>query len=142
MKFFKKKSKRRDEKLGDNGYDAGYRSLNGGYDDSSSRAPQQLRYAGGGGVRSSQFRPMATRASAIALTNLPPTVLRRLFAFVCPHAEDDSYETCEQSSIEDACMLCDLRDLAHCVAVCRRWRKEAIKLLYVYVVICSMRVPS
>ncbi|KAK0635260.1 hypothetical protein B0T17DRAFT_549951 [Bombardia bombarda] len=79
---------------------------------------------------SHQFRPMATRSSAMALAKFPDTVLRRIFAFVCPHTCDESYETCEQSSIEDACMLCDLRDLAHCVAVNRRWRKEGVKQLY------------
>lgn len=82
---------------------------------------------GAGG--SYQFRPMATAASASALLKLPPPILERIFAFVCPQSTDESYETCEQSSIEDACMLCDLRDLAHCVAVCKAWRASALKLL-------------
>jgi hypothetical protein len=42
---------------------------------------------------------------------------------------DESYETCEQSAVEDACMLCDLRDLAHCVQVCKAWHPAARKLL-------------
>lgn len=56
---------------------------------------------------------------------LPTPILQRVFAFVCPHAKDESYETCEQSAIEDACMLCDLRDLAHSGMVCKSWRKAA-----------------
>ncbi|KFZ05706.1 hypothetical protein V501_08103, partial [Pseudogymnoascus sp. VKM F-4519 (FW-2642)] len=50
--------------------------------------------------------------------------------FVCPHAQDMSYESCERSAEEDACMLCDLRDLSYCVRVCRRWRKTAVPVLY------------
>jgi hypothetical protein len=76
-----------------------------------------------------QFRPMATPTSAYLLAHLPPQVLRRIFAFVCPHSQDESYDTCEESAIEDACMLCDLRDLAHCVGVSKIWRKEARAVL-------------
>ncbi|KAL2269743.1 hypothetical protein VTJ83DRAFT_1927 [Remersonia thermophila] len=71
-----------------------------------------------------------TRRSAELLARLPSAVFERIFTFVCPHARDESYATCEQSAVEDACMLCSLRDLAHCVAVCRQWRAEAVKLLY------------
>lgn len=78
-----------------------------------------------------RFQPQPTRASAALLAQFPASVLERIFVFVCPHSRDESYGTCEQSSVEDACMLCDLRDLAHCVAVCRRWKEEAVKLLYV-----------
>ncbi|KAI1195070.1 hypothetical protein F5X97DRAFT_309211 [Nemania serpens] len=61
---------------------------------------------------------------------LPPPILERVFAFVCPHSRDESYETCERSAVEDACMLCDLRDLAHAGQVCKRWRRSAIQLMY------------
>ncbi|KAK3898743.1 hypothetical protein C8A05DRAFT_37668, partial [Staphylotrichum tortipilum] len=81
-------------------------------------------------AQSSGFQPRPTRASAGVLARFPAAVFARIFAFVCPHARDESYATCEQSAVEDACMLCDLRDLARCVAVCRRWRTEAVKLLY------------
>jgi hypothetical protein len=81
-----------------------------------------------------QFRPMATPNSAYLLAHLPLQVLRRIFAFVCPHTQDKSYDTCEESAIEDACMLCDLRDLAHCVGVSKIWRKEARSQLYVFAV--------
>lgn len=78
---------------------------------------------------SARFRPMATPRSGMLLSNLDPKILRRIFAFVCPHSQDESYDNCEQSSIDDACMLCDLRDLAHCVGVSKKWQKEAIALL-------------
>jgi hypothetical protein len=62
---------------------------------------------------------------------LPTPILERVFAFVCPHSCDESYETCERSVVEDACMLCDLRDLAHAGQVCKRWRKSTIQLMCV-----------
>ncbi|KAI1170131.1 hypothetical protein F4777DRAFT_137345 [Nemania sp. FL0916] len=61
---------------------------------------------------------------------LPTPILERVFAFVCPHSGDTSYETCERSAVEDACMLCDLRDLAHAGQVCRIWRRSAVPLMY------------
>ena len=60
---------------------------------------------------------------------LPDAVLRKIFAFVCPHAGDETYESCELSAEEDACMLCDLRDLSCCVKVNRRWRRSALPVL-------------
>ncbi|KAI0491202.1 hypothetical protein F4859DRAFT_37769 [Xylaria cf. heliscus] len=61
---------------------------------------------------------------------LPPPILERVFAFVCPHSSDESYETCERSAVENACMLCDLRDLAHASQVCKLWRRSAVRLMY------------
>ncbi|KAI0379840.1 hypothetical protein F5Y04DRAFT_282315 [Hypomontagnella monticulosa] len=60
---------------------------------------------------------------------LPSPILERVFSFICPHCCDESYETCEQSALDDACMLCDLRDLSHAGQVCKRWRKSAVKLI-------------
>ncbi|KAI1750121.1 hypothetical protein F4782DRAFT_510800 [Xylaria castorea] len=68
---------------------------------------------------------------------LPTPILERVFAFVCPHSSDESYETCERSAVEDACMLCDLRDLAHASQVCKLWRRSAIRLMYY-----SIRIDS
>lgn len=89
---------------------------------------------GGGGGGQSHFgrqlsRPPASGAPAAGLLQIPDTVLERIFAFVCPHTQDETYEKCEDSSVEDACMLCDLRDLARCVKVCRRWRRPAARVL-------------
>ncbi|KAK0719627.1 hypothetical protein B0H67DRAFT_551952 [Lasiosphaeris hirsuta] len=73
---------------------------------------------------------MATFASVLAFARLPLPVLQRIFAFVCPHSQDNSYDACEESSVLGACMLCDMRDLAHCVSVNKTWRAEATKLMY------------
>ncbi|KAJ5462023.1 uncharacterized protein N7458_003575 [Penicillium daleae] len=60
---------------------------------------------------------------------LPRPVLAYIFAYVCPHSVDNSYETSEES-MTDGCMLCDMRDLGHCAQVCKRWFLEARALLY------------
>ncbi|GKT84677.1 F-box domain-containing protein [Colletotrichum tofieldiae] len=70
-----------------------------------------------------------TRASAALFQSLPKEILPRIFSFVCPHTQDETYETCETSAIFDACMLCDLRDLAHCARVCWKWNQVANALL-------------
>ena len=61
---------------------------------------------------------------------LPNQVLERIFSYVCPHTLDFTYETSERSQIGDGCMLCDLRDLAHCAGVCRKWYSLAQGALY------------
>jgi hypothetical protein len=130
MKFFRKKDKRKEKGSGLPVFGAGGGET--GYRKTKSHHGSSPQYSGSGGAaarRASVFRPMATHASAATLLNLDPAILRRIFALVCRHATDETYETCEQSAIEDACMLCDLRDLAHCVAVCKKWRDEARKLL-------------
>ncbi|KAI1377479.1 hypothetical protein F4677DRAFT_60051 [Hypoxylon crocopeplum] len=83
--------------------------------------PQQKEYTNYIAERSSTFAPWL---------ELPSSILERVLSFVCPHCCDDSYETCEQSALEDACMLCDLRDLSHAGQVCKRWRKTSVKMMY------------
>lgn len=144
MKFFKRKDKRKDgaSPFGMPALGAGFGSGSGSRTDGPGGFADNSRPGGyrpfgsphsvNGPTQSGllgRFQPMATPRSARLLETLPPTVLHRIFAFVCPHSQDESYETCEESSIEDACMLCDMRDLAHCVAVCKHWRKEALRLL-------------
>jgi hypothetical protein len=70
-----------------------------------------------------------TTSSANCIAKLPAPLLERIFAFVSPHALDETYEACEQSAVEDTCMLCDLRDLSHCAQVSKRWRKLAANVL-------------
>lgn len=73
--------------------------------------------------------PSSPRSPGRDLTKrLPRPVLARIFAAVCPHAIDYSYDTSEES-MTDGCMLCDMRDLAHCAQVCKRWFLEARALL-------------
>lgn len=67
--------------------------------------------------------------SSQTLARLPTSLLERMFAFVCPHAKDETYESCEDSAAEDTCMLCDLRDLSHCAQVSMRWRAAAVNVL-------------
>lgn len=67
--------------------------------------------------------------SSQTLARLPAPILERIFAFVCPHARDETYESCEDSAAEDTCMLCDLRDLSHCAQVSRKWRAAAVNVL-------------
>jgi hypothetical protein len=74
---------------------------------------------------SSYRSPPSPPVSRETLNALPEPILERIFAFVCPHTQDDTYESCEQSAVEDTCMLCDLRDLSHCAQTSRRWRRCA-----------------
>lgn len=102
-----------------------------GSDDLSGKMPRRHS--------SSTYRcrpPVPFHASA-ALLQLPDAVLACIFAFVCPHAQDRSYEKCEATNFENLCMLCDMRDLAHCAQVCRRWRRAAQQVLYT-----SIRIDS
>jgi hypothetical protein len=60
---------------------------------------------------------------------LPVEVLQVVFRHLCPHSTDDSYDESERSGTEDACMLCGIRDLAHCVSVNKTWAEAARPLL-------------
>lgn len=136
MRFFKRRKQRnKSEAIGADAFSQSYRQFGGSM-------PAQPRFYNAGdddyqnaynhGDLSSLRRLYSpTRASAAKLAELPAPVLERIFAFVCPHSQDSTYESQEQSSIEDACMLCDLRDLAHCIQVCKKWRATARKVLYV-----------
>lgn len=62
---------------------------------------------------------------------LPPNVVSNILSFVCPHALDASLTSSEESMTEDGCMLCDMRDLAHCALVTSKWYGVTQKLLYV-----------
>lgn len=60
---------------------------------------------------------------------LPLRVITNILAHVCPHTQDESYESSEESMTLDGCMLCDMRDLAHCALTCKRWHDLAQNLL-------------
>ncbi|KAK4250362.1 hypothetical protein C7999DRAFT_38668 [Corynascus novoguineensis] len=149
MKFFRRKDKRKNDGdsghgrmpgFGSSSYGNGKHSApaHGGYGLGGPRpdahrpfgSPPSALYDPGAYSQHVGFQPQPTRASAALLAHLPAAVFERIFVFVCPHSRDETYSTCEQSSVEDACMLCDLRDLSRCVAVCRRWKEEAVKQLY------------
>ncbi|KAL1866331.1 hypothetical protein Daus18300_006793 [Diaporthe australafricana] len=126
MKFFKRRKQRnKSEAPGADNFGKNYRQFGG------SMPAQPRFYTEEDYLYGRQGRPYSpNRASAARLAALPAPVLERIFAFVCPHTQDCSYETQEQSSLEDACMLCDVRDLSHCIQVNRRWSKTAAKVLY------------
>lgn len=60
---------------------------------------------------------------------LPLRVISNILAHVCPHTQDESYGSSEESMTLDGCMLCDMRDLAHCALACKRWHDLAQNLL-------------
>ncbi|KAI4151236.1 MAG: hypothetical protein LQ340_003621, partial [Diploschistes diacapsis] len=64
-----------------------------------------------------------------AASKLEAKILCKIFAFICPHTRDDTYTTCEESMTEGGCMLCDMRDLAHCSLVCKSWTQESQRAL-------------
>jgi hypothetical protein len=70
------------------------------------------------------------RTGHSAVSRLPDNVLHRIFTFVCPHATDHSYLSAEETATEAGCMLCDMRDLARCGTVNRRWHRIAEPLQY------------
>lgn len=72
------------------------------------------------------FYPKKGKDYSVAL---PAHILERIFAFVCPHTTDETYEVSERSITLSACVLCDLRDLASCSLVSRRWQSLAQPLL-------------
>jgi hypothetical protein len=59
------------------------------------------------------------------ISKLSPRLLQYLFGFVCPHTLDKGYHVSEKAEVGDGCMLCDLRDLAHCAAVRSSWYRLA-----------------
>ncbi|KAI1963868.1 hypothetical protein LOZ58_001728 [Ophidiomyces ophidiicola] len=65
--------------------------------------------------------------------NLPLKVFYNIFTYVCPHSADDSLTPLEESIAGDGCMLCDMRNLAQCALVCRKWYGVAQDLLYRHV---------
>jgi hypothetical protein len=57
------------------------------------------------------------------------TILNRIMEFVCPHVLDTTYCSLDEVDLGDTCMLCNMRDLAHCAQVCTSWSAPATKLL-------------
>jgi hypothetical protein len=96
----------------------------------NSRQESNNGYRGHHQGYASSSSPYYNRAPARDYTKrLPPDVLTNIFAHVCPHALDDSLNSSEESMTEDGCMLCDMRDLAHCSLVSRRWYSVSHQLL-------------
>ncbi|QKX63672.1 uncharacterized protein TRUGW13939_10843 [Talaromyces rugulosus] len=95
------------------------------------RSPPRVTTANAGNKTFAASSASNKSTSSIDSTRLvPDTVISHILSYVCPHALDTSYKSSEESMTEDGCMLCDMRDLAHCVAACKRWKGPAQKLLY------------
>ena len=70
--------------------------------------------------RNGSYGSYSKAPSGIAAT-LPVRVLDTIFAWVCPHTQDCEYTSCEESLFDNGCSLCDMKALAQCALVCRRW---------------------
>ncbi|KAJ9664470.1 hypothetical protein H2201_005218 [Coniosporium apollinis] len=97
---------------------------------SKSRLKEKDKRAINGSPAAQHSYPVPARPRADFTKRLPDNVLRIIFGFVCPHSTDESYEPSERSMIGDGCMLCDLRDLANCTRVQRRWFSVGARVLY------------
>jgi hypothetical protein len=133
MKLFRRKDKKKKDPAGLLDIPGGGGGFGGsGYNHQGSRYGRYDDEAGNNFPRHGGWMPTSHRPtprSAAMVAALPDRVLRCIFGFVCPHTKDESYDTCEQSALDDACMLCDLRDLSHCAKVSRRWRANAVRRL-------------
>ncbi|KAL2828063.1 hypothetical protein BDW59DRAFT_54061 [Aspergillus cavernicola] len=97
---------------------------------SQSGAGNSVSYAH---LRMNEDLPPLPRHGPDLTKKLPDSVLARIFTSVCPHANNSTYDTSEESMTEDGCMLCDMRDLAHCAMVSKTWYPVAQSLLYSHV---------
>ncbi|KAL8722821.1 MAG: hypothetical protein Q9225_000770 [Loekoesia sp. 1 TL-2023] len=63
-------------------------------------------------------------------SKLPLKLLTEILSHICPHALDDNYLSLEESMRDGGCMLCDMRDLAQCALVSRRFLVATQTILY------------
>ncbi|KAL8724925.1 MAG: hypothetical protein Q9166_007673 [cf. Caloplaca sp. 2 TL-2023] len=63
-------------------------------------------------------------------SRLPLKLLTEILSNICPHACDDNYLSLEESMRDGGCMLCDMRDLAQCALVSRRFLVTTQTILY------------
>lgn len=61
------------------------------------------------------------RSGRDLISRLPLKLLTAVLSDICPHALDDSLLSLEESMRDGGCMLCDMRDLAQCALVSRRF---------------------
>ena len=73
-------------------------------------------------------------AESRASVHLPAKVLEHIFTYLCPHTCDETYNSLEGSMTEGGCMLCNMRDLAHCTPASHEWAEIAQRTLSV---LCS-----
>lgn len=61
------------------------------------------------------------RSGRDCTSRLPLKLLNEILSNICSHACDDNYLSLEDSMRDGGCMLCDMRDLAQCALVSRRF---------------------
>ncbi|KAL8835688.1 MAG: hypothetical protein Q9170_003227 [Blastenia crenularia] len=76
------------------------------------------------------FRSPNNRTGRDSTYRLPLKLLTHLLSYICPHASDDNYFSLEESMRDGGCMLCDMRDLAQCALVSRRFLVATQTILY------------
>lgn len=62
-----------------------------------------------------------SRSGCDLTSRLPIKLLTSILLYICPHACDDNYLSLEESMRDGGCMLCDMRELAQCALVNRRF---------------------
>ena len=69
-----------------------------------------------------EYKTTHRRGGPNPTAKIPVKLLSQILSYVCPHTQDDTYTTCEDSMLDGGgCMLCEMRDLAHCALVSRQW---------------------
>ncbi|KAL8945259.1 MAG: hypothetical protein Q9211_000218 [Gyalolechia sp. 1 TL-2023] len=76
------------------------------------------------------YRPPNNRTGRDLTSRLPLKLLTNTLSHICPHALDDNYSSLEESMRDGGCMLCDMRDLAQCALVSRRFLVATQTILY------------
>ncbi|KAL8704658.1 MAG: hypothetical protein Q9201_002192 [Fulgogasparrea decipioides] len=70
------------------------------------------------------------RSGRDSTSRLPLKLLTKILSYICLHAWDDNYLSLEDSMRDGGCMLCDMRDLAQCALVSRRFLVATQTILY------------
>lgn len=94
-----------------------------------SKSSRHSRNAPGDHDHQNNYSPPPPASGYDVTRKLPREVVAHIFTLVCPHVADASFNSSEESMTEDGCMPCDMRDLAHCALVCKRWYLDAHQLL-------------
>lgn len=63
-------------------------------------------------------------SSLIPTAQVHGALLEELLSYRYP--QDDNYRSCEDSMVDDGCVLCNLRDLSQCALVSKQW-SEAVQ---------------
>ncbi|KAL9586501.1 MAG: hypothetical protein Q9212_000861 [Teloschistes hypoglaucus] len=71
-----------------------------------------------------------SRSGCDLTSRLPIKLLTSILSCICPHAYDDNYLSLEESMRDGQCMLCDMRELAQCALVNRRFLVATQTVLY------------